>query len=60
MMEHFRNFLKLFIPVNILLSNCLCMVDVFLHPKVLIYGGRNAHHALTVIETSPHGSVSIT
>ena len=59
MMDHFR-ILKGFIQVNILLSNCVCIVDVFLHQKVLFYGGRNAHHALTVIETSSHGLVSIT
>ena len=63
MLEHggaFPQLLNWIYSGNILLSDYLCIVDVFLHPKVFIYAGRNAHHALTLIVTLPHGLVSIT
>ena len=49
-----------FKQVNVLIIDDLCIFDVFLHQKEFIYGGKNAHHTLTLIENSPYGSFSIT
>ena len=58
MIEHFSNFLKGFIQVNVPLSNSICIVYVFSDQNELIDVGRNAHHALTPIENSSGGSFS--
>ena len=55
MIEHFRNFLKGFIQVNVPSSNCICIVYVFSHHHDLINGGKIAHHALSEIENWPSG-----
>ena len=59
LLEAFRNFLMEFTHINIPKVIYLWIGNALIYQDQLIKWGRNPLGVLTLIETSPHGSVSI-